>query len=304
MGSESNSSSTVTTSVFSPPIITISAHHHVPVKLTNTNYTSWRASLMAILNGYNLIGYIDGTKPCPAEGDATRPQWHQQDQLILAAIFASTSPEILPMISTCTTAASAWETLSRMFASKSRSRVNQLKTDLARASIGSRSISEFMHFLKAKADELALIDQPVRNDDLTLYVVNGLGHAYRDIVGAICARETPYRFEELHDKLVEHELYLKTLESDNSALVATANNAQNSSRNQSSNSRNYQGNRTNNSNHGKGRGNNSSNYQQNRGRGRGSPNFGSRQPVYCQICGHQGHTAPYCRKLQPTAQVA
>lgn len=85
------------------------------------------------------------------------------------------------------------------------------------------SVSAFLQSIKSKADEFNLIDAPVSDDDLTLFVLNGLGHAYREIAGPIRSRETPLKFVELHDLLVEHEQYLKHLEAANSSLVATAN---------------------------------------------------------------------------------
>lgn len=79
---------------------------------------------------------------------------------------------------------------------------------------------------------------PLSDDDLTLHVLNGLGHNYREITGPIRSRETHLKFAELHDMLVEHELYLKNLEDLNSSLVVTANVAHNTrggSNHQSSN---------------------------------------------------------------------
>jgi hypothetical protein len=62
--------------------------------------------------------------------------------------------------------------------------------------------------VKALADEIAIINHLILDDDLTLYVLNGLGIDFREIVVPIQARETPLAFEELHDLLVGHESYL------------------------------------------------------------------------------------------------
>ncbi|KAL8524241.1 hypothetical protein ACS0TY_013995 [Phlomoides rotata] len=58
--------------------------------------------------------------------------------------------------------------------------------------------------MKSKADELAIINHPVISDDLTPFLINGLGPAYANIVGPIRTREI-----ELHDFLFENELTLK-----------------------------------------------------------------------------------------------
>lgn len=72
--------------------------------------------------------------------------------------------------------------------------MNLLKSELHRISIRSRSITEFLHYVKAKADKLALIDQPMSLDDLTLFFSNVIGPEYGTIVSPICTRETPLCF--------------------------------------------------------------------------------------------------------------
>lgn len=85
-----------------------------------------------------------------------------------------------------------------------------LKTSLSKASIGNKSITVYANYIKAMTDdELGLIDAPVKDDDLTLYICNGLSPAYCDIVNFVRTRETLFYFEELRDRLIEHEPYLK-----------------------------------------------------------------------------------------------
>ena len=89
----------------------------------------------------------------------------------------------------------------------------QLKEDLTLMQRGNRSITEYLHSVKTIADELALIDAPLSQDDITLYVLHGLGSDFRDIVAPIRARESSLSFEELHDLLLGHEAYLRRLDS-------------------------------------------------------------------------------------------
>jgi hypothetical protein len=76
------------------------------------------------------------------------------------------------------------------------------------------------------ADELALIDAPLSADDITLYVLNGLGPEYREMVAPIRAHESSLSFEELYDLLIGHESYLKRLDINPPSLVVTAHNTQ------------------------------------------------------------------------------
>ena len=71
-----------------------------------------------------------------------------------------------------------------------------------------------------------MIDAPVSDDDLMLYVLNGLGSEFRDMVAPICNRETALSFAELHDLLIGHEHYLKCMDGNSSTLVVAANSSQ------------------------------------------------------------------------------
>jgi len=98
----------------------------------------------------------------------------------------------------------------------------QLKEDLTLIQKGNRSIQEYLHAVKVLADEIALIDYPISDDDLTLYILHGLGSDFREIAAPIRAREKSLTFEELHDLLVGHDSYLRCLESATHQLVASA----------------------------------------------------------------------------------
>ncbi|KAL8512237.1 hypothetical protein ACS0TY_018621 [Phlomoides rotata] len=79
----------------------------------------------------------------------------------------------------------------------------QLKSDLSRAQIGSRSVTEFLHSLKAKADELALIDSPMSDDNFTICVINGLGPKFRDIIAFIRSQPNTTKKHQFSDGITE-----------------------------------------------------------------------------------------------------
>ncbi|GFP99708.1 hypothetical protein PHJA_002114900 [Phtheirospermum japonicum] len=292
-----------------PVIVPLSARHDLPIKLTHKNFTSWRAHLYALLRGHNLLGFIDGSRPCPARAAdgsnlAIVEAWVQQDHLLLAAIFGSLTAEILPLVSSASTAAEAWGILTRLCMSKSRSCVNNLKSDLFRVQIKDRSITEFLHHVKGMADELSLIDEPVKLDDLTLFIINGLGPEYASIVGSIRARETPLLFEELHDLLCAHESSLRSSEAAVASLVATANTTGTGGG----------GGRSGGSNKGLHGGSGggrrqpqmttSGSYWQGAGPSATSGSPANSQgpkpsPVICQLCRYRVHAAPTCRRVPP-----
>lgn len=62
--------------------------------------------------------------------------------------------------------------------------------------------------MKALEDEIAIINHPIFEDDLTVHVLNRLGQEFREIVEPIQAQESFLAFEALHDLLIGHESYL------------------------------------------------------------------------------------------------
>ncbi|GKV48510.1 hypothetical protein SLEP1_g55318 [Rubroshorea leprosula] len=131
--------------------------------------------------------------------------WIRQDQSIRHAILTSVSEPIAPYISAAKTSQQAWKTLANVYANHSRSRVFTLKEGLQNTCYENCTVSELLHQLKVLANELAVIDKPLPNDDLTVYALNGIGLEFREISASIRARDEPLSFEELHDRLVAHE---------------------------------------------------------------------------------------------------
>ncbi|XP_038970557.1 uncharacterized protein LOC120104097 [Phoenix dactylifera] len=192
------------------------------------------AQIESLLLGYNLYGYVDGNLKCPSASTATSStpdstvsaiyiHWFCQDKLILSVILASVSDVVIPLIATSKTSQDAWSKLTKLYTSHSYTRVMQLKEELTLIQHGSRNVTEILQTIKALIDELALIDAPLSDDDITLYVLNGLGTEYQNIAAPIRARESSPSFEELHNLLVGIESYLKRLEASSQALVVTAN---------------------------------------------------------------------------------
>jgi hypothetical protein len=99
----------------------------------------------------------------------------------------------------------------------------QLKEELTLIQRGNRTITDYLHTVKTLADEIAIIDQPLSDDDLTLHILYGLGADFREIVAPIRAREKSLTFEEFHDLLIGHETYLRRLEAATQQLVIFVN---------------------------------------------------------------------------------
>ena len=82
---------------------------------------------------------------------------------------------------------------------------------------------EYMQNIKSRVDELATMNAPIDNEDLTIKILNGLGDEFKDLVTTIQTRENPISFEELHEKLINFEAYLKLEAQKSSCLLTTTN---------------------------------------------------------------------------------
>ena len=196
-------------------LITINVSAQAPLKLTTNNYVSWKLQFETLFIGYDLLGYIDGSKPCPPANltvnTTTRENpahnfWVRQDQLILNALIGSLSPTIIPFIARAKTSKEAWTILSNTYAKPSRGRIKQVKSHLKNLSKGSQSITDFLHTVKARADELAILGAPIDEDDLTEKILDGFGDEYKEIVRDVQARDNSISFDELHEKLLNFEV--------------------------------------------------------------------------------------------------
>ncbi|CAL1402901.1 unnamed protein product [Linum trigynum] len=47
-------------------IITLNSASQLPTKLTGDNFPTWRAQLLPLLHGLDLLKFLDGTHPAPA----------------------------------------------------------------------------------------------------------------------------------------------------------------------------------------------------------------------------------------------
>ena len=218
--STTSSSNQITTNISLNPnnLIAINVANQLPLKLTPSNYYSWKSQFDALLYGYDLVGYIDGTNPCPPshiENDGNKvsnPEyilWTRQDKLLLLGIIGSLSHKVVPVVRSCKTSAETWTRLAKNYVNPSSSRTMGLTEQLTLISRGSQPVVEYLATIRNIADELALIGALVPNQYLITHTLNGVGPEFKELAAAVWARDTMISFDELHDKLVEYESFLK-----------------------------------------------------------------------------------------------
>lgn len=275
-------------------------------KLTTSNYLMWSLQVHALLDGYNLAGYLDGTTPPPPDTiitdgvPAPNPAlaiWKRQDKLIFSGLLGAITMTIQPILSRSASAADIWRTLAATYANPSRGHLQQIRLQLKQWEKGTKTIDEFIQGLTTKIDQLALFGKPMDLEDQIAKVIEGLPEDYKSVADQIEGRDVAPTFTEVHEKLLNHEV--KLLANSTAAAIistpVTANTA-------NTRGRGYQGrSSTQHWNQNKGSDHYSASRQDQCG-GRGYQGK-------CQLCGTHGHSARRCyqllnRQLTPNNQVS
>nr|TKS16446.1 hypothetical protein D5086_0000023460 [Populus alba] len=213
-------------------LITINTAAQAPLKLNSSNYASWKIQFETLFVGYDLLGYINGSKPCPSINltvdGTTAPNpaysfWVRQDQLILNALIGSLSPLLISFVARTTSSREAWNVLAVTYAKPSRGRIKHVKNQLKNLTKGTMTITDFVYFVKARSDELAILGAPMDIEDLTEKILDGLDDEYKELVRAVQARDSAISFDELHEKLLSFEASLQTQSRSSSIGPVTAN---------------------------------------------------------------------------------
>ncbi|KAH0673031.1 hypothetical protein KY284_024118 [Solanum tuberosum] len=84
-----------------------------------------------------------------------------------------------------------------------------LRDRLARLTKDSRLVADYLHQIRSLCDELATAGAPVSNSELIVKILSGLGSEFQELSAVIRARDSTISYEELYEKLMDHELFLK-----------------------------------------------------------------------------------------------
>ncbi|GAV62079.1 UBN2_3 domain-containing protein [Cephalotus follicularis] len=211
-------------SVIQPPS---NIHHFLSIKLTSTNYLIWRSQLLALLRGYDLLSFVDGTTQPPMKTlDDGSPNlaytaWQKQDQLLLSWLFSSLTESIYAQVVGLDTSRSVWKFLNSAFASQSQACIMQLRLSLHTLNKGADVMVTYLLKATSIADELVLALKPASDDDMVLYILGGLSSEYAVFVTSVTTRDSPISVVDLHGLLLNEEIRYQSSASD--LINATAN---------------------------------------------------------------------------------
>ena len=186
-------------------------------KFTSSNFLMWNRQVHALLYGYNLAGYIDGstvvspTTITTEEGVVPNPAfflWKRQDKLIYIGLFGAITTTIQPILAATTTSAEIWTTLTSTYAKPSRSHIKQVCQQIDNWSKGNKSINEFFQGLTMRFYQLAILGKPMDHEDQVEKVLGGLPDEYKTLIDQTESQDTAPSLAELHEKLINQEAKL------------------------------------------------------------------------------------------------
>lgn len=195
----------------------------VTEKLTRQNHTMWSAQVLATLRGARLERYVNGkavalaaeVEEKKAGGKtimASNPayeEWFAADQQVLGFLLSSLSRDILAQVAISRTSAEAWKAISDMFASHTRARTTNVRLALATTKKENMSVAQYYSKMKGLADEMAAAGKPLDDEELVMYICNGLDLEFNPLVFALVTRIEPVTPTELYSQLLSFETRLK-----------------------------------------------------------------------------------------------
>jgi hypothetical protein len=103
-------------------------------------------------------------------------------------MLSTLSETILEHVVGLCTSCQVWMTLGKMFSAQSQARVMQFHYELATLKKGATSIADYFHKAQTLAHTIAAICEPLKDSDLILYLLVGLGSDYEPLITSITTR--------------------------------------------------------------------------------------------------------------------
>ncbi|XP_010424531.1 PREDICTED: uncharacterized protein LOC104709656 [Camelina sativa] len=187
-------------------------------KLIASNYLMCNLQVRALLAGYGLAGYLDGTTVAPDaivhQGETTipNPEYNllkRQDQLIVASLLGAISIEIQPMLSKASTSAEISSLLSSTYAKPTWRHIKQLQEQIKKWRKGSHIVDEYIQGLVVHFDQLVTLGKSYEHEEQIEYLLGGLLEDYKPLIDQIEGRDTPPSMPAIHEKLINYELKLQ-----------------------------------------------------------------------------------------------
>ena len=189
------------------------------VSLNGTNYPSWKVQCRMALIREGLWGIVAGTEEPPnRETDADKyAKFMSRRDKALATIVLAVHPTLLYLIGDPEDPAAVWRKLSGQFQKKTWANKLSLRKRLFTMKLGdSVSMREYVKKMTEIFDELAVVAEPVSDEDKVVHLLAGLPESYDVLVTALeSGSDTVPGLESVTERLLREEQKLKDREEAN-----------------------------------------------------------------------------------------
>jgi hypothetical protein len=137
--------------------------------------------------------------------------WYSQDQAILGALLTSLSESVLGWVVLYKTSHEVWSNLATNYSGASRARSMNTRVQLATLKKGGLSATQYFNKMKALADTLAIIGQPLKDEESIAYLLAGLDESYDSLVTSVITKDDAIPLSELFPYLLSQESRINSL---------------------------------------------------------------------------------------------
>ncbi|WVZ75222.1 hypothetical protein U9M48_023301, partial [Paspalum notatum var. saurae] len=202
---------------------------NIPVseRLTRENFLVWRAQVLPAVHGARLLGILDGSSVQPPATLRVEKASRLQKRSKIRPMLRSTSPVISPVhvqVSSFDHAAQVWSAVTTMFASQSKSKILQLRSQLSREKKGDSSASAYYTKMKSLADEMGADGKKLEDDDIISYILNGMDSDYNPFVSSMAVKDN-LTLSDMYAQLLAYEARLAQQNNDGGRFYSSANTA-------------------------------------------------------------------------------
>ncbi|KAM1354495.1 hypothetical protein PS2_028626 [Malus domestica] len=203
----------------------------VTVKLDESNYLTWNFQVQLMLEGYGIMGFVDGSMPCPprfltatssesetnsgpsftqADSEAYKI-WKMHDRALMQLITATLSPPAVSCVIGSTSAQDLWNRLKEQFSIVTRTSIFQMKSALQNIKKGNDSISLYLQRIKEARDYLSAASVKFDDEDIVILTLNGLSAEFNTIRSIIRGRDSVISLKDLMSQLLAEEAMLENI---------------------------------------------------------------------------------------------
>lgn len=170
-----------------------------------------------MFRGYDLFEFFSGEFICPPkfvinteigvtnEITLAYKEWIKKDLVLLSLLIATLTDDAMDHVISCKTSHEAWTVLQERYASVSRVRINQLKTEFHTTQNGGETVDKLLLRLKGIREQLVFAGKKMTDNDYIIVVLTGLPVEFEKIKTVILARKTSISMKDFRAQLLSAE---------------------------------------------------------------------------------------------------